>query len=58
MKRSRRLVCEKPYGVRTSAKTAASSIVSTMTAADVPRGFRRSIRIQTSVYQGRAGGRA
>src|SRR5215510_12501129 len=51
--RSRRLVCAKPYGVTTSARTAPASITTTMTPPTVPSGFRRSIWTQTSRYHGR-----
>ena len=53
MKRSGRLVCEKPYGVTTSASTAAASMTTTMAPPIVPSGFLRSIWTQTSAYQGR-----
>src|SRR3970282_1529513 len=52
MKRSRRLVWAKPYGVIHSASTAAASMTMTMTLPIVPSGFRLSIWIQTSAHQG------
>src|ERR687891_1087346 len=55
-KRSRRFVSAKPYGLSTSAKTAPSSIVSTMTPPTVPSGLRRTIVTQTSTYHGNVRG--
>src|SRR5258705_13910586 len=53
MKRSRRLVWAKPYGVIQSASSAAASMTTTMTLPIVPSGFRLSIWTQTSIHHGR-----
>ena len=56
MKRSRRLVCAKPYGTIQSAKTAEASITNTMTPPMVPSGFRLTICTHTSTYHGHVRG--